>query len=62
MMLEYLHQELIPKLILKREASSGLFDDNGNDATDVVGVTADKIVPQPPTNKASFLNRMAFQR
>ena len=55
MMLEYVHQELIPKLMLKREALLGLFDDNGDDAADVVGVTADKIVPQPPTNKASFL-------
>ena len=55
MMLEYVHQELIPKLMLKREAS-GLFDDNGDDAANVVGVTADKrVVPQPPTNKASFL-------
>jgi len=54
MMLEYVHQELIPKLMLKREAS-GLFDDNGDDAANVVGVTADKrVVPQPPTNKASF--------
>jgi hypothetical protein len=56
MMLEYVHQELIPKLMLKREGS-GLFDDNGDEAADVlVGVSADKVVaPQPPTNKASFL-------
>ena len=54
MMLEYVHQELIPKLMLKREAS-GLFDDNGDDAANVVGVTDKRVVPQPPTNKASFL-------
>jgi hypothetical protein len=45
MMLEYVHQELMPKLMLKREASLGLFDDNGDDAADVVGVSADKTVP-----------------
>jgi hypothetical protein len=46
-MLGYVQQELIPKLMLKREALSGLFDDNGDNAADVVvGVTADKIVPQ----------------
>ena len=54
-MLEYVHQELIPKVMLKREASSGLFDDNGDNTADVVGVAADKIVQQPPTNKALFL-------
>jgi hypothetical protein len=54
-MLGYVQQELIPKLMLKREALSGLFDDKGDDAADVVGVTADNIVPQPPTNNALFL-------
>jgi hypothetical protein len=62
MMLEYVHQELIPKLMLKREASSGLFDDNGDNTADVVGVAADKIVQQPPTNKALFYYRTAFQQ
>ena len=55
MMLEYVHQELIPKLMLKREAAAGLFDDNGDDAANVVVVTADALVPQMPTTKASFL-------
>ena len=42
MMFEYVHHELIPKLMLKREAS-GLFDDNGDNYTNVVGETASKI-------------------
>ena len=63
MMLEYVHQELTPKLMLKREASSGLFNDNGDNAADLVGVTADKLlVPQPPTNKASFLQLYGLSR
>ena len=32
MMLEYIHQELIPKLILKRRNQGGLFDDNEDHA------------------------------
>jgi hypothetical protein len=31
MMLEYMHHELVPKLMLKRENNSCLFDDNGDD-------------------------------
>ena len=63
MMLEYVHQELIPKLMLKRE-TSGLFDDNGDDAGDAVGVVAaDKVVlPQPPTSKASFLQSYGLSK
>ena len=64
MMLEYVHQELIPKLMLKRE-TSGLFDDNGDDAGgDAVGVVAaDKVIlPQPPTSEASFLQSYGLSR
>jgi hypothetical protein len=42
MMLEYVHQALIPKMMLKRE-DSGLFHDNGDNAVNVVGVTADNL-------------------
>ncbi len=31
LMLEYVHHELVPKLMLKRENNSCLFDDNGDD-------------------------------
>jgi hypothetical protein len=54
-MLEYVHHELIPKLMLKREAS-GLFDGIGDNDSNEVGITADKLVaPQPPTNKGPLL-------
>ena len=49
MMLEYVHTQLIPKLMVRREGS--LFDDNGNDK-DITGVQ-EKIIT--PTTKEAFL-------
>ena len=52
MMLEYVHHELVPKLMVKRQ-SGCLFDDNGDDAGDnVVGVAEELVTP---TTKAAFL-------
>ena len=49
MMLEYVHNELVPKLMLKRDGC--LFDDDGND----VGVGVEKEIVTP-TTRAAFLN------
>ena len=49
MMLEYVHTQLIPKLMVRREGS--LFDDNGDDEEDV-GMQAAKVTP---TTKEAFL-------
>ena len=48
MMLEYVHNELVPKLMMKQDG--GLFDDDGDD---VVGVAEELVTP---TTKAAFLH------
>jgi len=51
MMLEYVHSELIPKLMVRREGS--LFDDNGDDdEQDIAGIRAQHVTP---TTKQAFL-------
>lgn len=49
MMLEYVHNELVPKLMLKRDGC--LFDNDGNDVG--VGVAKEIVTP---TTRAAFLN------
>ena len=51
MMLEYVHSELVPKLMLMREGP--LFDDNGDDERVVVGVQAEQQIA--PATKEAFL-------
>ena len=53
MMLEYVHHELVPKLMRKRRDDC-LFDDNGDDARDnmVLGVAEELVTP---TTRAAFL-------
>jgi hypothetical protein len=51
MMLEYVHSEVIPKLMVRREDS--LFDDNGDDdEQDIAGIRAQHVTP---TTKQAFL-------
>ena len=52
MMREYVHSELIPKLMPMREGPP-LFDDNGDDESVVVGVQAEQQIA--PTTKEAFL-------
>jgi hypothetical protein len=64
MMLEYVHQELIPKLILKRHVQGGLFDDNGDHtavedcSTEILGVATteeDELLVNHSAQQAAFL-------
>ena len=54
MMLEYVHQDLVPKLMLKRRDHGGLYDDNGDDAAVGVATTGEEQLVNPST-QAAFL-------
>jgi hypothetical protein len=60
MILEYVHQELISKLILKRRDQGGLFDDNGDHAA--VEDHSSEILSVATTDKELLVNHSAAQQ